>query len=74
VAERIATGDLTVEVALHSERDVLGVAYRRMVSNLRQLADSAERVARGELTVEIRPASENDQLGRAFSGMVSNLK
>jgi methyl-accepting chemotaxis protein len=43
VAERIATGDLTVEVALHSERDVLGVAYRRMVSNLRQLADSADR-------------------------------
>jgi methyl-accepting chemotaxis protein len=47
-ASRIADGDLTVDVEPKSERDVLGVAFRTMTSNLRalvgQVADAAQSV------------------------------
>ncbi|WP_324767296.1 methyl-accepting chemotaxis protein [Pokkaliibacter plantistimulans] len=36
-SERIARGDLTLDVAPQSERDVLGNAFARMVANLREL-------------------------------------
>jgi methyl-accepting chemotaxis protein len=35
VAEKIASGDLTVEIAPHSEKDVLGNAFSAMVAKLR---------------------------------------
>ncbi len=74
VAERIAAGDLSVEVRLQSDNDVLGKAYQKMLGNLRRLADSAQSVALGDLTVTIPPASDSDQLGLAFSGMLTSLK
>jgi methyl-accepting chemotaxis protein len=37
VAEQVASGDLTVEVPVASDRDVLGQALRTMVANLRDL-------------------------------------
>ncbi|MDY7080037.1 MAG: methyl-accepting chemotaxis protein [Chloroflexota bacterium] len=36
-ADRLAQGDLTVEVVPQSERDVLGNAFARMITDLRQL-------------------------------------
>jgi methyl-accepting chemotaxis protein len=46
VAERVANGDLTVEVAPNSEKDELGNALAKMVANLRrvvtQVAEGAE--------------------------------
>ncbi|MFN8122095.1 MAG: methyl-accepting chemotaxis protein [Thermoleophilia bacterium] len=49
VARRVADGDLTVEPAVRSDRDVLGQSLRDMVGDLRglvgDLAESAEAVA-----------------------------
>lgn len=44
-ATRISTGDLTTEVKLQSEEDVLGNAFKSMVTNLRELtADLSEAI------------------------------
>jgi X-X-X-Leu-X-X-Gly heptad repeat protein len=36
-AERIASGDLTVEVARTSDQDALGIAFAKMIANLREI-------------------------------------
>ena len=65
VAERIAAGDLTVEVHPRSEHDVLGNAFAAMVTNLRQLVGDVAASA-GTLTEASREmASTSDETGRA---------
>jgi methyl-accepting chemotaxis protein len=73
-ANRIALGDLDVDVVPNSERDVFGVAMRNMVASLRRLAASADRIAAGDLTLDIVPASANDRLGTSFSVMARSLR
>ena len=72
-AERIAEGDLTVDVKPRSDRDTMGVAFDRMVKSLRNMANSAERIAAGDMTADIRPQSEKDVLGNALSAMAQRL-
>ncbi|MDF0534202.1 methyl-accepting chemotaxis protein [Shewanella sp. A32] len=45
LAKQISEGDLTVDVALASERDQLGLALREMVSHLSQLVSQIQRSA-----------------------------
>jgi methyl-accepting chemotaxis protein len=73
-ANRIALGDLDVDVVPNSERDVFGVAMRDMVASLKRLAASADRIAAGDLTLDIVPASANDRLGTSFSVMARSLR
>src|SRR5262249_56056671 len=44
-ADRIAAGDLTVQVQPKSERDALGVAFAKMVENLRGMIGDVSRAA-----------------------------
>ena len=73
-ANRIALGDLEVEVVPNSERDVFGVAMQNMVASLKRLAASADRIAAGDLTLYVLPASPKDQLGNSFAAMARNLR
>ncbi|GFO69804.1 hypothetical protein GMLC_33830 [Geomonas limicola] len=73
-ANRIALGDLDLEVVPNSERDVFGIAMRNMLFSLKKLAASADRIAAGDLTVEIVPASDRDQLGHSFASMSRSLR
>jgi methyl-accepting chemotaxis protein len=61
----VADGDLTVEVTPRSERDVLGTAIAKMVTNLRdlvgQVRDSADRVVESGAQL----ATSTGQAGRA---------
>ncbi len=45
VAEHIARGDLTVEVARRSDRDSLGTALKEMLAHLRKTVEDIQRVA-----------------------------
>jgi len=74
VARQIAAGDLQVEVAPHSDRDVLGNALVAMVQNLQHKAATAQLIATGDLTVKVTLQSDRDELGRAFATMVENLR
>ena len=73
-ANRIALGDLDLEVVPISERDVFGSAMHGMVASLKRLAASADRIAAGDLTIDVLPASPKDQLGNSFSAMTRNLR
>jgi methyl-accepting chemotaxis protein len=75
--ERIALGDLDVEVpALRSRDEIarMSAAFGRMVAYLRDVADATERVAAGDLTREVTPQSEQDVLGHAVGRMIVNLR
>ena len=74
IADRIAEGDLTVDVKLLSENDMLGVSLRAMVDNLRKTANLAATIAEGDLSTDVRPLSEKDALGIAMQTMTRNLR
>ena len=76
LAEAIAVGDLSREIAIDS-RDEIGVlaeAMRRMTTNLKATAAVAEQIAQGDLSVQVNILSEKDTLGQALTAMVANLK
>lgn len=76
VANQIAIGDLSVEVASRTRKDELGVlsrAFDRMVIALKETAGVAERIAEGDLAVAMKPRSERDVLGHALAHMVEQL-
>lgn len=72
-AERIASGDIMVDVKPQSEKDMLGNAFVLMVQSLREMASAMEKISEGDLTTAVRPQSEKDVLGNALSKMVDNL-
>ncbi|HEU4559298.1 MAG TPA: methyl-accepting chemotaxis protein [Longimicrobium sp.] len=72
-AERIAAGDVSVQVAPRSAADTLGIAFDEMVRSQRLIATAAEQIAGGDLTVRIAPRGERDVLGAAFAEMVRRL-
>jgi len=73
-ANRIARGDLDLEVVPNSERDVFGIAMKNMVESLKQMAATADRIASGDLTGEVQPASARDRLGNSFATMARSLR
>jgi methyl-accepting chemotaxis protein len=70
-AERIAEGDVDVEVEATSNDEIgrLAHAFNNSVDYLRQMVGAAGEIAAGNLAVEIQPRSERDALGRAFTEM-----
>jgi methyl-accepting chemotaxis protein len=76
-AERMATGDLEVEISKLRRQDevgVLGQAFSAMTESLRGMAEVAGKIAGGDLRVKVHPQSDRDKLGNAFSAMVENLQ
>jgi methyl-accepting chemotaxis protein len=73
MAQKVAAGDLSVQVRPRSAEDGLGHALDRMVGSQRAMAELAERIAAGDLTVPVQPRSAEDALGRALAGMVERL-
>ena len=76
VAEKIAGGDLKVEVAVTDRRDEIGRLSRtftKMTRSLQEMAGVAKLIAASDLRVQLKPQSEADVLGNAFVTMVDNL-
>jgi methyl-accepting chemotaxis protein len=77
VAERIAEGDLTVQIEGEDRSDEVGAlqrAFRNMLENLRQIAAFAERIASGDLAVQVVQRSKEDSLGISLENMLGNLR
>ncbi|MFZ1996214.1 MAG: methyl-accepting chemotaxis protein, partial [Solirubrobacteraceae bacterium] len=74
-AERIADGDLAVDIQADSEDELgrLAGAFQKSVAYLNEMADAAEQVADGDLSVTVEPRSDRDVLGGAFQRMRSKL-
>ena len=76
-AQRIAAGDLSVDLVADGRRDEVGVltqTFSRMTRSLKQMSEVAKQIAKGDLTVEPTPQSEKDVLGNAFLAMVGDLR
>ncbi len=76
-AERIAAGDLNVNLAAAMRQDEVGLltqTFSRMVQSLRDMANVAKRIATGDLRGEVKPQSEKDLLGNSLVQMVENLR
>jgi methyl-accepting chemotaxis protein len=70
-AERIALGDVEVDIEAKSNDDLgrLAHAFRHMVDYLQGMAAAAREVASGNLTVQLEAKSDRDTLGAAFVEM-----
>jgi methyl-accepting chemotaxis protein len=73
-ADLIAAGDLSVDPKPLSDKDVLGLAMKGMVTNLRNTAGVADRIANGDLLVSPKPLSDKDVLGLSLQSMVERLR
>jgi len=75
-SQRIATGDLDVNVEVKSKDEVglLANAFNEMILYLKGMARTADSVAQGDLMVDVSPKSERDVLGNAFKDMIAYLK
>jgi methyl-accepting chemotaxis protein len=77
IAEQIAAGDLSIDLALNHRTDEIGAlmrAFTRMVHSLQDMAGTAIHIAAGNLMMQVKPQSDKDTLGNAFAAMVSNLR
>jgi methyl-accepting chemotaxis protein len=72
-AERIATGDLAVEVQPRSEADRFGHAFASMVDYLREMGGVAQQIAGGDVRVSVPRRSDRDSFGTAFTAMADAL-
>jgi methyl-accepting chemotaxis protein len=76
-AEKIATGDMAVEVTAQNRQDEIGdlaQAFTMMIQSLKDKAQIAQKISGGDLTVEATSLSDADALGNAFSTMVATLR
>ncbi len=73
-AQKISEGEFSNEVTPVSERDALGIAFRKMTNYLRDIAALASNIARGDLSQVVTPKSESDVLGNAVYGMTLYLQ
>jgi methyl-accepting chemotaxis protein len=76
-AQKIAGGDLTVEVTSETRQDEIGSlarAFSVMIQSLREKSKIAEKIAASDLTVKVMPLSDADALGNAFATMVEKLR
>lgn len=73
-AENIAKGDLSQNVVVQSDDDVLGKSFQQLIQVNHDLTHLAEEIAGGNLQVEVRERSEQDMLVRALNMMTQQLK
>ena len=75
VAERLASGDVSVEVTdgRGDETGKLLSSMKQMIGYLQEMADAADALAAGNLTVQISPRSEADRFGNALTEMTQKL-
>ncbi len=72
-ADKIADGDLTMEIKIRSEEDVLAKSLTRMVENIKTQVNAADKIADGDLGVKIEIRSEKDALGKSLTRMIDNI-
>ncbi|MCG8336409.1 MAG: cache domain-containing protein [Proteobacteria bacterium] len=73
ITARIAEGDLSSDVVLASEKDVLGRTLQTMINSLKTKAFQVEEIARGNLALQVETISDRDRLGCALVKMVESL-
>ncbi|MDL2253068.1 methyl-accepting chemotaxis protein [Ruminococcaceae bacterium OttesenSCG-928-I18] len=74
-AERIALGDVKIQLDIDERRDEIGdlaTAFRKMVVGFNHQADTLDAIANGDYSVSMVPASEDDVVGKAIVRILEN--
>ena len=77
IAERVADGDLSVDVPFASRRDEIGTfgqLFQGILASFRQQADTAEQLSKGDASVVVTPQSDRDVLGHALARIAVALR
>ncbi len=74
IANRIADGDLTINVAAKSDKDELGHAFIQMVASLRSSVGQVAESASGLSAASMQLASAADQAGQATSQIATTIQ
>jgi len=74
IAQSIAIGDLSKNIVLLSDKDILGQSFAQMIDSLNVKANAAEEISKGNLDIEIEVNSDNDRFGKSFQIMINSLK
>jgi methyl-accepting chemotaxis protein len=70
-ADRVAAGDLTVEVTPRSERDLLGNSFHRVVNDLGDVIGAVSRQAEAVSSTSQQMAATSEETGRAVGEIAS---
>ncbi|MBC3796151.1 methyl-accepting chemotaxis protein [Acetobacterium tundrae] len=76
-ADRLATGDIDVDVNIQNSNDQLGdlgLAITTVAENIKTISIAAKKMADGDLSVEILPNSEKDLLGKSLLTISNSVK
>jgi len=73
-AEQLSNGDLTAEIRPKSEEDVLGVAFERMIKNLRDAIGEVASNAANLNQSSAQLAQASDQAGQATSQIATTIQ
>jgi methyl-accepting chemotaxis protein len=73
-AERISQGDLSQTVRPRSEKDTLGVAFQRMIGNLRDMVGSVSSSARALAQASDQLSSASEQAGAATDQIATTIQ
>lgn len=73
-AERIAGGDLTVDVSPNSDKDELNIAFAKMIDNLQGLIGQVASNATAVNSASTSLAATADQAGRATSQIAATIQ
>jgi methyl-accepting chemotaxis protein len=74
LARRIAEGDLTAEVTLASERDMLGQALKSMTENLSSIISRANEVASGVSAGAVQVSDASQSLSQGATEQAASLE
>jgi methyl-accepting chemotaxis protein len=72
-AQKVADGDLTVEISAKSDKDELGIAFSQMISNLRVIVGHITENAVGLASASEQLASAASQAGQATSQIATTM-
>ncbi len=74
VAEKMAEGNLDLEVRERSDKDKLMRALNSMINSLKGVVQITDQIAAGNLTVDVRERSSVDSLMQTLNQMVIKLR
>ncbi|HEY9789997.1 MAG TPA: methyl-accepting chemotaxis protein, partial [Candidatus Obscuribacterales bacterium] len=75
-SERLALGDVDVELPVNDSNDEVGSltrSFRRMVTSWKSMAGVAKRVSDGDLTVSLKHRSDKDVFADAFNSLIESV-
>ncbi|HTW65968.1 MAG TPA: MCP four helix bundle domain-containing protein [Bryobacteraceae bacterium] len=73
LAQKIAAGDVTLEVRPKSERDVLGNSFVKVVETLRKLVSEGETLAAGAVAGKLATRGKADQFQGGYRNIVEGF-